>query len=314
MAKDQTIPGSDFFKSLGNLEALAKGTQASEDVSKSQLFHTKGNSERQAWAGGDTNKIGNNWDDSIGSDGTDYKAARKSIADKIIKGEALSPGEVNILKGDAERHALNVNKSQEDKDKPDPSEKDKACGMAKSFSDTVEGNQTLNEAMEMSDFLQEFAKAFGTGLGELEARTADMIEKGFNAIIGHVNEAIEAKFSEQGEFNKSLAEAVVNIGHGVAGSIQQVEQVANQPASAPKSQMVALPGGYQAGVQTMNKSFGGPAGENITKAQKLDVMSDLVQKGQLSATEVIKFETTGQMRPDLDTQVTRLIQSGGNAQ
>jgi len=305
MAKDQnTIPGNDFFKSLGKLEALAKGNQEPEDVNKSQLFHTKANSEQNSWAGGDTTKFGNNWDDNIGSDGTDYKPSRKSIAEKVMKGEALSPEEVSLLKSDAEK---GLEKGNDDSDKPAKEEKEKACDMAKSFSNTVAENQTLTEALEMSDFLQEFAKAFGTGLGELETRTADMIEKGFNAIIEHVNEAIEAKFAEQGEFNKSLAEAVVNIGHGVAGSISQAEEAANQPAAAPKSQLVSVPGGQQ----VMNKSFAGPAGAEISKAQKLDMLTDMVTKGQLSSTEVIKYETTGQLRPDLDAQVVRLIQSGG---
>lgn len=320
MAKDQaTIQGNQFFKSLGKLEALAKGSESEtgEDMNKAQLFHTPSNSEKATWGNGDTTKYSNKWDDKIGADGTDYKAARKSIAEKVMKGEPLAPEEIAILKSDVEQgveksqepHNMGyeLNKSEKDADEPAKEEKaEKACpSMQKSF----EENSTLKEALEMSSFLQEFAKAFGAGLGDIQERMDKSVSGAADSILKQVGDYMDARFAEQSEFNKSLADAVVNIGHGIAGAIGQQEEIANQPAGAPKSQMLPQ------NVQPLHKSFEGPAGgEQISKSQKLDVLSDMVQKGQLNSAEVVKFEVTNQIRPELDAQVTKMIQSGGQAQ
>jgi hypothetical protein len=355
MTTQKTIPGADFFKSLGRLEALAgKGGTADskpEDMNKAQLFHTPSNSEKTSWAGGDKSEIGNKWSDSIGEDGTDYHPARKAIAEKTLKGIALSPEEISILKGDLEaamkdkkeedddddkkKSFLNIGGSEggkdeksmgkaagampgvgagaaggkmafkaqkDDDDKPAAEEKDKSmCN--KSFNGAVQQSETIQKGLELSEFLTDLVKAFGAGLEGVEGRTTSLMEQAANSILSQLGGYLDARFSEQAQFNKSLAEAIVNIGHGVAGNIEQISQVAQAPAGPPKSQ-------FRAGVQAVEKSFAGPKGEAIDKAQKLDAMVDLVEKGRLNAIEVCKFETTGQLRPDVDSLVVNYIKGG----
>lgn len=311
--KDQnTIPGSDFFKSLGKLEALAKGGQ---EVSKSQLFHTSSNSEQSSWTGGETEKYGDSWTDGIGKDGTDYTAARKAISEKVMKGEPLSPDELSILKSDLEnampeQHNMKyINKSDNDdedekKEKPAAEERDKAC-VSKSFNTELESNETIHKAFEVSDFLQEFAKSFSNGLGQLEDRTAMLIAHATDSMLKQVGDYMDSRFAEQGEFNKSLAEAVVNIGHGIAGAIGYQNELANMPAGPPKSVLAKS-------VTPIEKSFAGFEGQEISKSQKLDVLCDLVKSQKLNPLEVTKYETTGMLRPELDAEVVRIIRSGGN--
>jgi hypothetical protein len=332
MAEDGkvTIPGEDFFKSLGKLEALAgRETQEGDDMNKAQLFHTGSNSERTSWPGGAKHDVGNKWDDSIGKDGTDYHPARKAIAEKALKGLPLAPEELAILKGDIEtsiskgegqevegkdttpgpkgeaRPGLPFNKAKadEDKDTPDPDERDKAY---KSF-EAMQDNETVQQGVEVSGFLAEFAKAFGSRMDQIEKSLGDRVVEATNFMLEQVGGYMDSRFEEQGEFNKSLADAVVNIGHGVAGNMEQVQQVAEMPAGPPKSQLQVLPGG----AQPMEKSFGGPQGEQLSKGQISEALVDLVQKGQVNPLEVSKYDMTGEIRPDLQDQVVKHIQSGG---
>lgn len=298
------ITQSDFFKSLERLEALAGG---GDDMTKGQIV-TGGNSEPSSWPGGEKEEYGEGWEGQvhIGEDGTDYKAAkvRKSIMDKVAKGIPLNPTEVALLKSDMDKAQPFGEKegSKEDEaedrremarrrggEKEEDEDEDKPFG--KSFADSASENETIQKGIEVSDFLAEFAKSFGMGLGHLEQTITDRVTQ-------NVMGAIQQFAGEQGEFNKSLAEAVVNIGHGLAGYIQHETAVAEEPAGPPVSQLRPIPGGQQQGqVQVMHKSQSGGPFESMDKSQILDQMTGLVEKGMLNPLEVVKFESTGEMHP-----------------
>jgi hypothetical protein len=299
-----TISGEEFFKSLGKLEALAKGEEA-EDVEKSQLFHTS-SSERTAWPGGKKHGIGNKWDDSIGSDGTDYHPARKAIAEKVLKGEKLSPEDVAILKSDAEA----AEKGAEGTEKGAEDTVGKSVSGDPAPATLAEGNPTLKKGIEMSPFLAELVKGIDQRFAMAEERTNESIVKAANAMLQNLGEFLEPQFAKQGEFNKSLAEVVTGIGHGLHANIQQTAEIAEAPAGAPKSQLRAIDGG----VQPIEKSFAGPggaSGETIQKSQVLSAMTDMVEKGNLNPLEVVKYENTNQIRPDLLQKITTDIAAAG---
>lgn len=345
----KTIPGSDFFKSLGRLEALAHSGKTEEqpgDMSKAQLFHTPSDSNPKGWPGGESTEFPEKWDDSIGNDGTDYHPARKSIAEKALKGLPLSPEEIAILKSDIEHNVIKAQECEEEEEKKDDEDKGKKAmkkaakkamkeamkafggskmtfkaqkdddekpsaeekDIGKSFEAAVGQSETLQKGIELSGFLADFAKAFGAGLEGVEARTTSAVEQATNAILQQVGSYLDARFAEQAEFNKSLADAIVNIGHGVAGNLEQINQVAQAPAGPPKSQLRAVP----RGVQAIQKSFAGEQGEVLSKSQKLDAMVDMVEKGLINSLEVCKFESTNQLRPEVEALVVQHIQSGGS--
>lgn len=334
MAGEQaTITQESFYKSLSKLEALAdagayapahavspeiaevitekmsKGVALSpeeQELVKSQIC-TGGNSERTSWPGGQSSDVPGNGPgaDKIKPDGTDYneRGMRKSIQEKVAKGIPLTANELALLKSDLDKADMPVEKaSNDDKDK-----EKYGYDMGKSMSQAVQESDTLQKGIEVSQFLSEFAKAMGAGFEGMESR--------LNAQIQNIGQSLFDSLSsfanEQGEFNKSLAEGVVNIGHGVAGSIEQVQQVAEMPIAAPRSQQLqVLPGGQQGFVQ---KSFGGHPGEEISKSMVADAMNDMIQKGEQGITplEVIKFDTTGELRPDLQARVMQKIQGAG---
>ena len=324
--KKATIPGNDFFKSLGNLEALAKG-----DLEKAQLFHTSANSDPKGFAGSKFTDV-NDDSDITGDDGTDLKV-RKSIIAKVKKGIALNNKEIALLKSDVEGMAMAMDddkdedKKDDDKDEMDTAEEgmededsdedkeedkkedeEKAMPImgtykaedgdmaAKSFRKSLGRSEAASDAFEVSDFLVDFAKSFSVGLGAIEKRTNRSITKSTNSILKSMEQYLEARFEKQDEFNKAMANAIVGIGNGLAGAMNFQNEVAEQPARGPKS-------------TTMSKGFGG--GNEISKSMKLDAMCDLVQKGQLSPLEVTKFEMTGSIRPELESHIMTLIQGGG---
>lgn len=306
MAQEASIEKDRFYKSLEKLEILAKGQEdgqegTGEEMNKSQICTGPGN-EPQNWPGGEKTEFGDNWSDSISENGTDYtKAMRKSIMEKVAKGIPLNAQELSLLKGDMEKGCGPMSKNGEEDEKEEKEKFSRELG--KSLDGAVKESETLQKGIEVSEFLSEFTKAFGSGLEGVEARTTSRLHEVAKSLMEVFNQFAE----KQGEFNKSLADAVVNIGHGLSSNIQQVAAVAEAPAGPPKSQMVP----QRSGQGYIQKSFDGPAGaEGISKSMVLDRMVDMVEKGKLSSVEVVKYESTGSCRPDLYNQIVQEIQAG----
>jgi len=323
MANKATIQRESFYKSLAKLEGMAK----------SQIC-TGPNSEVKTWPGGESSDVPGDGPgaDKIKEDGTDYnerggRAVRKSIREKVKKGMALSVEELALLKSDIEAAEKagpmgggaggmgkppmpGMGKAQDDDDDDDDKKDDKkddkgGLPWGKSFEAAAQQNETIQKGVEVSEFLAELAKAIGAGLEGIEARVQAHVDAMGQQLFGTLTNFA----GEQGEFNKSLAEAVANIGYGVAGSIEQVDQVAQMPANGPKGQMQVMKGG-QGQQGFVNKSFGGGEGESLNKSQVLDVMQDMLEKGQVTPLDIIKFDTTGELRPDLGPRILQKARQG----
>lgn len=314
--KEATITGESFYKSLAQLEALAGISQNEQNLEKSQIC-TGGDSDPGTWAGSSWENVPGNGPgaDKIKEDGTDYneRSVRKSIQEKVAKGIPLSANELALLKSDLDKGDINKSDDKDADDKHGDMDKSKVSDdddkekfgrdMGKSIEGAVAQSETLQKGIEVSTFLSELAKAFGHGLAGLEARMEARLSNVRNETVGTL-----AQFAqEQGEFNKSLAEAVVNIGHGVGNAISTAEQAAATPVGAPKSHLQVVAGG-----QVMNKSFApGQGGEQISKSMMLAEMTDMLEKGQINPLDVVKYDTTGDINPALQQQVISRIQAGG---
>jgi hypothetical protein len=243
-------------------EKLSKGmplTDEEQALVKAQICTGSGN-EPQSWPGGTPTHHGDGWTDDIKPDGTDYnqRGVRKSIMEKVAKGIPLEVHELQLLHGDISKSA---DPAQQQATSQAPAAAPQAPVAApqqpqqldKSFQETAQQSQTLRQGVEVSEFLAELTKAVGAGFEGLEART---------------NARIEEFAGRQGEFNKSLADAVVNIGRGFTSVSQQVDQVAQLPVGAPRSQMVAQPQQVPQ-QQQMAKAFGGQMGGGIAQQPML---------------------------------------------
>jgi len=312
----QKISEQDFFKSLARLEALAKG---SEEMNKSQIC-TGGNSEVQSWPGGNKESVPQTGE-GVGADQDgEYTAgkARKSIAEKVMKGQPLSADEYALLKSDLD--SINKSKDEDEDDKggdrdprdakKDDEDEDEDRGkgpppppiafgggkpdMGKSMNQAVKENETIQKGIEVSDFLMELTKSFAAGLDHV-----------MKTVMAHVDQRLGQFATEQGDFNKALGEAVVNIGHGLGAVNKSVEATGAAPAAGPKSQLRAVPGG----VSALSKGMGNPM-EGLTKAQILDTMTGMMEKGQCSTLDVVKFETTGDLNPAIRDQLVKSLSGG----
>lgn len=189
------------------------------------------------------------------------------------------------------------------------------CGkcMGKSLMGAASQQPDLAKGIEMSPVLHQFAVAMGQALEGAVERINTNIAKALAPIVGDnamIKKALAEKINVDGEFQKGLAEAVVGIGQQLAGQSEVAAQGQHLPAGGPRSQLRALPGGAapQGQPQVFQKSFNGPGGLDVgegamAKSQIVNVMTDMVKSGKLNATEVIKFESTNELNPQVQQAV-----------
>jgi len=311
---EKKIEAGDLQKALQTLQDLAKGhgdrgtatTEVPGMVGESgatQVYHTPNNSDpKGGWAGSSWED--QDWSDSIGPDGTDYKSAgvamRKSVAGKIAKGMPLKAGEkAFVAKGgmelfdkekmdkDEAKKAMSKDEDHEDEaeDKEMLREMVKPSAMkkkdmSKSFSDHAAENPAVKGGFEVSEFLAGFAQVMHKSLLSMESRITDRVLTG-----------LAMTSADQGEVSKSMAEALANLGEVLAAQAQRIEQVEAGAARAPKSTL------------SKSVSMGEADSESLTKSQVTGILVDLVQKGQATAQDVLKYDATGEISPDLRNKV-----------
>lgn len=304
---EKRVAQETISKALESLVDLAKGhssrgtaTTAVESMKDAgagaggsggpQVHHTPSNSDPKGWAGSTaTDCPEDGATDDIAEDGTDYKGVShglmKSILDKIEKGEALTAAEAFVFKSIVSKagYADDKDKEKMDKGKPPFMEKDddddKEDKMGKSLADHASDNEEVSKGFEMSSFLAGWAQVQNDSLQSTESR-----------IVEQVNKSLAAIDTENSRYQTELAKSIAALAEVMALQAQRVEQLEATPARGPKS------------AQAVEKSFGAggaPAPEALQKADVIDTMLDMVSKSIIPAQEVVKFESTGELREDL---------------
>jgi hypothetical protein len=313
------IPEADLQKALSALQDLAKSkgeTISTEDAGMvgvsgaTQVFHTPSNSDPGGWAG--SSWRGEGWEDHISENGTDVevrklgKSIAKAVASKLTKGEALSPREANfVVKG-----GMNF-KDMKDEDKAEkafpPKDKDKdevekahadaaedkkqikdmvkpnAMKVEKSLLDFAGESEEISKGFEMSSFLADFAGAVAKSQGALEARLGDRV------LTAIAKSQVEAEKTQA-----SLAKALASLGEVLSLHSQRIDQVEAGPARGPKSQTAQI---------VKSQYEGEPAGESLNKSQVESRLLELMEKSECSANDVIRFNSTGNITPELMRKV-----------
>ncbi|NJL53718.1 hypothetical protein HC928_00335 [bacterium] len=320
---EKRIAENDLQKALQTLQDLAKGAAGGDTATTKvpamvgesgspQLFHTASNSDPGGWAG--STWKGESWDDMVAANGTDVGAMTKmakSILDKMSKGQTLSGHEVafvskggmNFLdkakvdkafppkkddddkdmdKGygaDKEKMMEKAQHEDEEEDKKMVKEMVKPDAMKKSFMDHASDTPAMQAGLEVSEFLAGFAQVMHKSLQSMEARITDRVLTG-----------LSRNAEEQGTVQKSLAEALAALGEAISVQAQRIDQVESAPARGPKSEV--------------RKSLdGAPESGNLSKSQISDKLFDLLQKGMVTQNDVLKFDATGELSPDLARKV-----------
>lgn len=318
MSEEKTVAEESISKALETLQDLAKGHNsrgtattnvesmrdasvgAGSDAGSTQVFHTPSNSDPGTWAGtGQRVSPEDGATDGIEEDGTDYSGSAemvKSVMEKVAKGEAITSTERALIELALEKSGgmftnfkgtgkKSMHKDEDEKDEKEEKKDEKPFG--KSLEEAASENEDVAKGLEVSSFLSGWADVHGEALRGVEAR----IEK-----------SLQAAHGEQREYNAELAKSVAGLAEVLTLQAQRIEQLESTPARAPKS------------AQAIDKSFGAggvaePQAEQLSKSQVLDTMTRMVESGDLSATEVVKFESTNVLTPELDSTV-RAYRSG----
>jgi hypothetical protein len=317
MSEDKTVAVESVAKALETLQDLAKGhnsrgtattevesmrdagTGAGSDAGSTQVFHTPSNSDPGTWAGtGQRKSPEDGATDGVDENGTDYSGSAemvKSVMEKAASGQALNDIDKAVLaaalsKGGMFTNFSGTGKKSKDADEDDKSEKvEKAADCdddddddkkKNPFAKSLEGNEDVAKGLEVSSFLSGWADVQGEALRGVEAR---------------LSKSLSGAHGEQREYNTELAKSIVGLAEVLTLQSQRIEQLESTPARGPKS------------ATAVEKSFGeggAPQGEEqLSKSQVLDAMTQMVVSGDLSATEVVKFESTNTLTPEIDSQV-----------
>lgn len=316
MTDEKKVATETVSKALNSLQELAKGHSsrgtattevesmsgagmgAGSDQGSTQVHHTPSNSDPKTWAGTSQTAVPEDGaTDGVGEDGTDYKGVpqglMKSIFEKIEKGEALSQAEQfvlkSVMKGGSSSKASptdsdldDTKKAQDDSDKDDKDEYDEEA--KKSLADHANSNEDVQKGLELSPFL--------AGWAEVQAEAANSMEQ---RIVSRISKSLSEIDEENSKFQSEMAKSVAALAEVMSLQGQRLEQLESTPARGPKSQ-----------AQPVEKSFGPGGqsqGEELSKSQVIDTMIDMVQKGQLNAQDVVQFESTSELRPDIYQQV-----------
>ena len=303
----QGITEDELLKSIERLEALAEN-----DLLKSQIV-TGGNSDPGKWAGSPSSRSPE-WKQNM-PNGTDYKPSggNKSIAEleQELAFAKASADACAYCKGAG--CAKCMAKSVEDEVPAGmekalcPSCEGSGCGVClnkgvvlvtndpnaiaksegdveKSFGDYAAQDADVQEGFNVSSFLRGFGEVVGKSLTAME---------------GRINQRIDHHFGSVSQGSAVMAKGLADLSR-VALAPEHYR--APEPARAPKS----VPTAPAAGVSTLQKSFGadhlGASAADalhpnmlnaVQKSLVMRKMAERVEKGELDAINVVRYETTG---------------------
>ena len=154
--------------------------------------------------------------------------------------------------------------------------------IGKSFAEHAAEHPVLVEGAEVSPFLNELLTE---------------VSKSFEAFEGRMSKVLHGKYIESSEFDKSLGEAVLHIGRGVNDVSNRVDYLDASVGGIVKS----IPGGGIGGNVSFLDRQGLSGVQNQPPSQEaiLDAMVKGVEAGQIAPIEVIRYESTKQLRPEL---------------
>ena len=215
------------------------------------------------WAGTDVEKESE--DDHIAENGTDYVPVKKSqrFYKSLIQDSDLLKAMDDDDKDEMAEGQFNITaKEEEEEEEP----------VKKSFFEYVESNPTLMAGIDSSPFLYEMVKSIGYSFLNLEDRLGTQM------------------FTMDHNYDQ-FAKSVDGVFDTLGKSLGFINEAAGD-MDMQKSVEAGNPGGY------LEKSgFGESGGPN--RQQIVGALMKGVEAGQISPTEVIKFETTGALSPHI---------------
>lgn len=296
---------SDVDDRFDQSEVL-RGLDRIEKIAKAQIIgKLPGNTgPGGTWADGKEPTQPTDEDADVSEDG-DEEGGKKSDTDYKPKPSPVRKG-LDDDKGDTPANG--------DERGPDAEDDDEDLS-PRSDEDAEDSDDEDDEDLERSQSRRR-GRTHGLG-GRAGRRLVLAMRKSLRAmerrIERRVERALARSFARQGAFNQGLAVALKSLSTATAEQRDLLKAVAAQPARGPKSQVHAA--------RPIEKSFDGPPDEvtlpdgtrvpRLEKAVLLQRMLTAVSKGLVASSDVVRFETTGHIHPNVyqllvsDERVTR---------
>lgn len=213
--------------------------------------------------------------------------------------KGLKPDEVASDDDKADDSDDSEDKGDDEDEEDDTEDNDDKEETKKSITEEFESNETIAKSLEVSEFLSEFTRVHTGVLDNLRedvvksletsTHTATILAKSFNAIMK----------SQEGLTNlvKSQANELKEAQNLIKSLQERLDDVEKQPAVRKSV------------VTTLEKSFEHSAGitsegakQELSKSEKIQRLTDMAISGQNGVTvnDVVTYESTGQLRPDLE--------------
>lgn len=307
---DKTYNPEEIQGALSKLQDLVKGhnsrgtnttkVESMRDASvgtgssagATQIHHTPNNSDPGTWAGSSSEYAPEDGaTDAIEENGTDYNGRLKAAFAKMKKGTPLSAEEFDLVvkatkKAGGFPFGGDESEDEDEGNGPDKLSKEKGSEpafKAKKSKDKDEDEDPVEKGLEVSEFLSQWNDRIVKSLEGLEAR-----------ICSYVDQRISSMQSEMDEMNKGIANGIISIGHVAALTGQRVDQMEATAARAPRA---------VTGVDVIEKSVPSQDGGRLSKQETIGRLEDMLVKGLVQGHDIIKYETTGQISPDLLARV-----------
>lgn len=278
MKKNVVATEDDLVKALTELENLAKSDSESSEEDSAEETKTDeatDSAEESSDEAEETSK-------EEGSEDAEETSEEEEALEESDEEETVEKAVHKKAMHKGKKKAMHKADEDEDDDEEDEEEDEEEEEKEKSLADK---NETIRKAVEVSDFLSELVGETSKALNGFEKSLEDVggfQESAFSVLAKSVKQMI----SKQDEI------------------LERIEALENQPAGMRKSKATA-------GVKALEKGGGKVADEekNPAELQKsvLSGLEILAQKGEIPAAEVIKFEATGECRPDLKKKALALV-------
>ena len=215
----------------------------------------------------------------LSSEGTPLSSKAPSGRGSVTKAAAVSSSDAGSE--DAASDAGSEDAESDDAESDDAGSDDSEAPAAKSFREVADADETMQKAIEVSDFIEAMVDQTSSSLGA--------VTKSLHRIEKSVGARIDRSESVQQNFNARLAKAVVQIGNSVNELANIVRAFSDTP-SVPQRRAVLSKS------EVLQPHLGGGAPDDLATADRSKIIDWLVNKSlanQLDAVTITAFEQSG---------------------
>lgn len=187
--------------------------------------------------------------------------------------ESLADLEKALDFEDEEEEEIEDTDDDEEEEVDDEDEEADDESVEKSFQDTLLEDDTIEKALEVSDFLESLVGTLNDSLGGLQ-------------------KSLGQSMTAQRTINQSLVDTLQTMAERMEAQENLIKSLQDTIASQPVGRKAVVNGRE---LQTLAKSMDAPQPQKLSKSQVIDLLVQGVEQGKIHPLEVTKFELSGKV-------------------